>query len=432
MNILEIINKKRESKVLTEEEIKFVIKNFTNKTIKDYQMSSFLMTITINGMNIDEISFLTKAMIESGKIIDLSSLKGIKLDKHSTGGIGDKTSLVLGPIIASLGGIVAKLSGRGLGHTGGTLDKLESIPGFKISLSDEEFIKILKINNISIISQSELIVPADKEMYALRDVTGTVNSIPLIASSIMSKKLATGSDCILLDIKCGSGAFMKNIDDARELAKVMILIGKKFNKDVKVEITDMQEPLGIMIGNKNEIIEVINFLDNKFQEPKFKELIYSSTTTMLKQAKIINDSQEAKKLIDDVLENKKALNKFFDFVKLQGGDLDKLKNPNFWNPKFQHKIVAKEDGFFDILDAASFGNICLKLGGGRLTKEDLIDFEAGIEMYFKQGNLIKKDDVLFTLSSSKMISQDIIDESYKIFKISSTKKENKVILETLS
>ncbi|MGL5521862.1 MAG: thymidine phosphorylase [Metamycoplasmataceae bacterium] len=432
MNILEIINKKRESKVLTEEEIKFVVKNFTNKIIKDYQMSSFLMAITINGMNIDEISFLTKAMIESGKIIDLSSLNGIKLDKHSTGGIGDKTSLVLGPIIASLGGIVAKLSGRGLGHTGGTLDKLESIPGFKISLSDEEFIKILKINNISIISQSELIVPADKEMYALRDVTGTVNSIPLIASSIMSKKLATGSDCILLDIKCGSGAFMKNIDDARELAKVMILIGKKFNKDVKVEITDMQEPLGIMIGNKNEIIEVINFLDNKFQEPKFKELIYSSTATMLKQAKIINDTKEAKKLVDDVIENKKALNKFFDFVKLQGGDLDKLKNPNFWNPKFQHKIVAKEDGYFDILDAASFGNICLKLGGGRLTKEDLIDFEAGIEMHFKQGNPVKKDDVLFTLSSSKMITKEIIDESYKIFKISSTRKENKVILESLS
>ncbi|MGL4183516.1 MAG: thymidine phosphorylase [Metamycoplasmataceae bacterium] len=432
MNILEIINKKRESKALTEEEIKFVVTNFTKNIIKDYQMSSFLMTVTINGMNIDEISFLTKAMIESGKIIDLSSLKGLKLDKHSTGGIGDKTSLVLGPIIASLGGIVAKLSGRGLGHTGGTLDKLESIPGFKISLSDEEFINILKINNISIISQSELIVPADKEMYALRDVTGTVNSIPLIASSIMSKKLATGSDCILLDIKCGSGAFMKNIEDARELARVMILIGKKFNKDVRVEITNMQEPLGIMIGNKNEIIEVIDFLDNKFQEPKFKELIYSSTATMLMQAKIIGDHKEAKQLIDSVIENKKALNKFFDFVKLQGGDLNKLKDPNFWNPKFKHQIVANKDGFFDILDAASFGNICLKLGGGRLTKEDLIDFEAGIEMHFKQGNSIKKEDVLFTLYSSKEITKDIIDESYKIFKISSTKKENKIILETLS
>lgn len=263
MNTIDIINKKKNKNALTKEEIYFIVNGFTNKKIPDYQMSSLLMAIVINGMNEQEITNLTEVMMNSGDIIDLSSIQGVKLDKHSTGGVGDKTSLVLGPIVAACGGIVAKMSGRGLGHTGGTIDKLESIPGFNCFISIDEFKNVVNKIGISIIGQTDSLVPADKAIYSLRDASGTVDSLPLIASSIMSKKLATGSDAILLDIKCGKGAFMKDLSSAQELAQIMIKIGKSLNKDIRVEITNMNQPLGRMIGNKNEIVEAINTLSNK-------------------------------------------------------------------------------------------------------------------------------------------------------------------------
>ncbi|MGL5643796.1 MAG: thymidine phosphorylase, partial [Metamycoplasmataceae bacterium] len=283
MITVDIINKKKYNQELSSEEIDFIVKGFTNKTIPDYQMSALLMAIFFNGMSEKETVALTKAMINSGDVLDLSSIPGIKLDKHSTGGVGDKTSLVLGPIVAACGGVVSKMSGRGLGHTGGTIDKLESIPGFNCFISIDEFKTIVKRTGLSIIGQTASLVPADKLMYALRDVTGTVDSLPLIASSIMSKKLATGSDAILLDIKCGNGAFMKDLESSRELGKIMIKIGKSLNKDIKVEITNMSQPLGRMIGNKNEIVESMDTLSGK-GDANFVKLCLSSAATMLVQA----------------------------------------------------------------------------------------------------------------------------------------------------
>ncbi|MBR3832007.1 MAG: thymidine phosphorylase, partial [Mycoplasmataceae bacterium] len=303
MNIIEIIEKKKNKKKLNFKEIDFFVQNYSQNKIPDYQISSLLMAIVINGMNLEEATNLTKSMIASGKTIDLSSIKGVKVDKHSTGGVGDKVSLVLGPIIAACGGIFAKMSGIGLGHTGGTIDKLESIDGFSCFLSDEKFIELVKKTNISIIGQTDDLVPADKKIYALRDTSGTVNSIPLIAASIMSKKIATGADVILLDIKCGSGAFMKNQKEAEELAKWMIQIGKKMKKKIKVEITNMEQPLGKMIGNKNEVIEAMNTLQNK-GEKNFVDLIYSSSSILLIESKIAKNEKEAYQMIDNVLKNK--------------------------------------------------------------------------------------------------------------------------------
>lgn len=328
MNTIDIINKKKNKNALTKEEIYFIVNGFTNKKIPDYQMSSLLMAIVINGMNEQEITNLTEVMMNSGDIIDLSSIQGVKLDKHSTGGVGDKTSLVLGPIVAACGGIVAKMSGRGLGHTGGTIDKLESIPGFNCFISIDEFKNVVNKIGISIIGQTDSLVPADKAIYSLRDASGTVDSLPLIASSIMSKKLATGSDAILLDIKCGKGAFMKDLSSAQELAQIMIKIGKSLNKDIRVEITNMNQPLGRMIGNKNEIVEAINTLSNK-GESNFVKLCLSSASTMLTQAGISANEEEGLILAKEALSSGKALDKFYQFIEAQGGELLAIKSPMF-------------------------------------------------------------------------------------------------------
>lgn len=292
MRVVDIIDKKRLNQELTEEEIRFLINSYVDGSTPDYQMSAFLMAVLFNSMTSREIALMTKYMMYSGEVMDLSAIPGIKVDKHSTGGVGDKTTLAVAPIVAACGAPVAKMSGRGLGHTGGTIDKLESIPGFNVEVSYQDFIKQVTEHKIAVIGQSSKLVPADKKLYALRDVTGTVQSIPLIASSIMSKKLATGSDAILLDVKCGNGAFMKDIESARNLARTMINIGKELNVDVRAEITNMNRPIGCEIGNKNEVLEAIRTLQGR--GPKdFNELVYSSCATILEQAKIVKNHNEA-------------------------------------------------------------------------------------------------------------------------------------------
>ena len=431
MNIIEIIEKKKNKKKLNFKEIDFFVQNYSQNKIPDYQISSLLMAIVINGMNLEEATNLTKSMIASGKTIDLSSIKGVKVDKHSTGGVGDKVSLVLGPIIAACGGIFAKMSGRGLGHTGGTIDKLESIDGFSCFLSDEKFIELVKKTNISIIGQTDDLVPADKKIYALRDTSGTVNSIPLIAASIMSKKIATGADVILLDIKCGSGAFMKNQKEAEKLANWMIQIGKKMKKKIKVEITNMEQPLGKMIGNKNEVIEAMNTLQNK-GEKSFVDLIYSSSSILLIESKIAKNEKEAYQMIDNVLKNKLAFKKFIEMVKNQGGNIDKIQSKNWWKPKHSLDIIANKSGYLYLKNSMILGLVAMELGAGRKTKEDKIDNEAGIELKKVTNEKVKEGEVIIKLYSSKKINPNLIDKLNQTFEINPNPKKIKTVLKKIS
>lgn len=369
-------------------------------------------------------------MIASGEVFDLSSIEGVVVDKHSTGGVGDKVSLVLGPILASLNVPFAKMSGRGLGHTGGTLDKLESIPNFDIFLDKKKFIKQVKEINIAIIGQSEDIVPADKMLYALRDVTATVDSLPLIASSIMAKKIAVGADAILLDVKCGDGAFMKDIDHARELAKLMISIGSQLKRNVKVEITNMSEPLGRAIGNKNEVIEAISALKGKMSAD-FEEVIYSSGATLLQQANVAKNDKEAKEMIRQSIENGKALAKFKEFVIAQKGDVEAIFATNFLKPKYKEQILAKTNGYMFIKSAIGFGVAAMKIGAGRENKNSIIDYDAGIYLTKKTGEIVKKGDVLFEVYSSKEIPKSLIEELKDFYEISDKNKKTKTIFEKL-
>lgn len=430
MRVVDIIDKKRLNQELTEEEIRFLINSYVDGSTPDYQMSAFLMAVLFNSMTSREIALMTKYMMYSGEVMDLSAIPGIKVDKHSTGGVGDKTTLAVAPIVAACGAPVAKMSGRGLGHTGGTIDKLESIPGFNVEVSYQDFIKQVTEHKIAVIGQSSKLVPADKKLYALRDVTGTVQSIPLIASSIMSKKLATGSDAILLDVKCGNGAFMKDIESARNLARTMINIGKELNVDVRAEITNMNRPIGCEIGNKNEVLEAIRTLQGK--GPKdFNELVYSSCATILEQAKIVKNHNEAIQKIDEVIKNGKALDKFYEFVQAQGGDVQALKNPSFWNPKYKLEVQSDKSGYVEIFDSLTFGIVAMKLGAGRKTKEDSIDFEAGITINKKTNEKVEKGDVLFTLYSSSKIDLSIIQELKNGYRINQEQVENQVILDRM-
>lgn len=430
MRVVDIIDKKRLNQELTEEEIRFLINSYVDGATPDYQMSSFLMAVLFNSMTSREIALMTKYMMYSGEVMDLSAIPGIKVDKHSTGGVGDKTTLAVAPIVAACGAPVAKMSGRGLGHTGGTIDKLESIPGFNVEVSYQDFIKQVTEHKIAVIGQSSKLVPADKKLYALRDVTGTVQSIPLIASSIMSKKLATGSDAILLDVKCGNGAFMKDIESARNLARTMINIGKELNVDVRAEITNMNRPIGCEIGNKNEVLEAIRTLQGKGTKD-FNELVYSSCATILEQAKIVKNHNEAIQKIDEVIKNGKALDKFYEFVQAQGGDVQALKNPSFWNPKYKLEVQSDKSGYVEIFDSLTFGIVAMKLGAGRKTKEDSIDFEAGITINKKTNEKVEKGDVLFTLYSSSKIDLSIIQELKNGYRINQEQVENQVILDRM-
>ena len=415
MDIIEIIIAKKDGKVLTKEQIHFFIKGLIDKTIEDYQVSALLMAITINGMNSEETAYLTEEMRVSGDVWDLSDIPGLKIDKHSTGGVGDKVSLILGPLVASCGAKMAKISGRGLGHTGGTLDKMESIPGMRINLTKEEFKKQVREIGVAIIGQDKHIDPADKRLYELRDVTGTVQSIPLIASSIMSKKLASGADCILLDVKCGKGAFMKNYEDAKKLAIEMVNIGKQLNKNVKAEISDMNQPLGKAVGNNLEIKEVIETLKGNGPED-LKEICLSSGAILLTQAELFKTTEDARKALEENIKNGKAFEKFKEFVKAQGGDLEYIDHPEKF-PVSKHliEIKSENEGYIKTIDALAIGLGSCHLGGGRMKITDTIDMSAGIVLNKKVGDLVKKGELLCTLHTNKDNVEKIIEQVKKAF-----------------
>ena len=404
----DIIIAKRDKKPLSKEDIHFFIKGYIEGKIPDYQVSALLMAIVLNGMNEEEISILTEEMRTSGDVWDLSEIPGLKVDKHSTGGVGDKVTLILGPMIASCGAKLAKMSGRGLGHTGGTIDKMEAIPGMKTYLSKEDFIKQINKIGLAVISQDDKLVPADKKIYALRDVTGTVESIPLIASSIMSKKLAIGTDCILLDVKWGEGAFMKTVERANELANCMVKIGKSFNKDVRAEITDMNQPLGKAIGNILEIKECIETLQGR-GPPDLNEICLSSGALLLEQSKIFKNREEARKALEENLKNGKAYNKFREFVIAQGGDVEYCDHPEkFAVAKNLIQIKSKSSGYIKSIKALEIGTASMKLGGGREKLGDIIDMTAGIMLNKKVGDKIEKDELLCTLHTNKENVDNII------------------------
>lgn len=385
--ILKIIEKKKNKESLTKEEIKYFVDGYVAGNIKDYQISSLLMAILLNGMTDEETINLTDAMIDSGEVIDLSIIKGIKVDKHSTGGVGDKTTLVLGPLLASSGLKVGKMSGRGLGHTGGTIDKLESIKGFKVDLSMEEFINQVDKIGISLIAHTKNIVPADKKLYALRDVTGTVNSIPLIASSIMSKKIASGADKIIIDVKVGNGALMSTKEEAIKLAKTLKMIGGYYHKDTKCVITNMNEPLGKAIGNGLEVIESIDTLKGNGPQD-LNELVLTLAAHLISMGKNLTYEQSFN-LAKTNLNNGNAYIKFEEMVKYQNGNINLIE--------ISDKIISiksKETGFVKEINALKLGEISRKLGAGRLTKEDKIDYGVGLVLNKKVGDYVLKDEEL--------------------------------------
>lgn len=412
--MLNLIDQKKRNNSLTEEEIQYMINKYTNDEIPDYQMSSMLMAILINGMNKDETSWLTKSMVESGDVIDLSSIEGFKVDKHSTGGIGDKISLLVAPILASLNIPIAKMSGRGLGITGGTVDKLESIQGFNVELSSNDFIKQVNEHKIAIVGQSGNLTPADKKLYALRDVTGTVDSIPLIASSIMSKKIASGADGIVLDVKCGKGAFMKDLNHATELASTMISIGESLGRKVSVVITDMNQPLGHNIGNKLEVAEAHDFLRNyKDSEQGLLEVTIAISSKMYQLATGVSED-EAQQQVIETLTNGAALEKFKEFITAQGGDASDI-NPK--DTKHAIEVKAVKDGYINLIDAELIGMASLLVGAGRLTKADTLDFDAGVKLVSLTGQEVQKGDTLAILYSNKddvAESIKLIEEAYTI------------------
>ena len=389
MNTVEIINKKRVGETLSKEELSYVFNGYLNGDVKDYQMSSLLMAICINGMSDSETFDLVDIFIKSGDILDLSMLPGIKIDKHSTGGVGDKVTLIIGPIVSSLGVIVPKMSGRGLGHTGGTIDKLESIKGFNVNLTEEEFINQVKNIGLAVTGQTKNLCPMDKVIYALRDVTGTVASIPLIATSIMSKKIAGGADKILLDVKVGDGALMKNMEDASKLADLMERIGKFYGKEVVCELTDMNTPLGDNIGNALEVIEAMDVLKGK--KGHLRDLCIEVSTKMVSMAKEIS-MEEANKQVIETLDSGKAYEKFLEFIKAQGGDINSVHVSD-------KTIDVKSDkaGTLNKIKALALGNLSVSLGAGRLRKEDTIDYSVGIVIKKHIGDKINVGDILCTL-----------------------------------
>ncbi len=401
MNTVEIIRKKRDRKQLTKEEIEYLVINFTRGKIPDYQFSAFLMAAYLNGMNKKETSFLTQSMLNSGKIIDLASIKGKKIDKHSTGGVGDKTSLIIAPIVAASGVNVPMISGRGLGHTGGTLDKLESIPGFKTNISLSRYINIIKKSGAVMIGQTKELAPADKIIYELRDVTATVESIPLITASIMSKKLAEGIDGLVLDVKTGSGAFMKKMNDAFLLANSLLEVAKSFKKKVIAFITDMNQPLGHYIGNWLEVYESLQIL----QGEKINDLLVLSLNlagAMIYLGEKASSINEGREIALGMIHNGKAFNKFLEITKLQGGNTYYLKNPKKYpKSKCIEKIYSEASGYIENINTYQLGIVSAELGAGRFTKEDKIDPKAGIIFYPKIGDKIKKGDLIAEIYTDK-------------------------------
>lgn len=398
MRMYDIIKKKRDGGALTGEEIRFFVDGYVKGDIPDYQASALLMAIFFNRLNRDETAILTQAMADSGESMDLSSVKGIKVDKHSTGGVGDKTSLVLAPLVAAAGIPVAKMSGRGLGHTGGTIDKLESIPGFKAEMTKDGFIQAVNSIGVAITGQTGNIAPADKKLYGLRDVTATVDDISLIASSIMSKKLAAGADCILLDVKVGKGAFMKSMPQARKLAKVMVEIGRAAGRKTIAVISDMEQPLGLAVGNALEVMEAIETLKGKGPED-FDTLCRELGALMLVLGKITRDTSEARAVVDDLIASGRALDKFREFVSNQGGDPEVADRPEELLPIARDtvRIAADREGYISELRAEEIGICAMHLGAGRASKEDTVDPSVGIVMNKKVGDFVKEGDSIATL-----------------------------------
>ncbi len=401
MRLYDIISKKRDKKELSKEEIEFFIEKYTNGEIPDYQASALLMAIYLNGFTTEETANLTMAMVNSGDVVDLSMIDGVKLDKHSTGGVGDKTSLILVPMVAAAGGKVAKLSGRGLGHTGGTLDKLESIPGFNISVKEDKFKDMVKNAGLVIAGQTQNLVPADKKIYALRDVTATVDSIPLIAASIMSKKIASGADAIVLDVKYGEGAFMKTAEDAEKLATAMVSIGKSVGRNTSAAITLNGEPLGYAIGNALELKEVIEILKGEGPDD-LRELCLQLGAQMLMLGNIETDVEKGRAKLEGILKDGSALAKLRQLVVLQDGDPSVIDNSELFEiAPLTHKVKATKEGYVYELNAESVGVSSLLTGAGRHTKDDELDYGAGIILEKKIGDYVKVGDVLATLYSSE-------------------------------
>lgn len=431
MRMVDLIEYKRSGKEFNQEQIQYIIDGYVNETIPDYQVSALLMAICFQGLTAKETALLTQAMEYSGDIIDLSKINGVKVDKHSTGGVGDKTSLVLGPIVAACGGKVAKMSGRGLGHTGGTLDKLESIPGFNIYETNEQFIKQVNEIGLAIIGQSASLVPADKKLYALRDVTGTVSCIPLIASSIMSKKLASGADTILLDVKYGNGAFMETLEDAKVLAKTMIEIGKHCNKDTRATISSMSQPLGNAIGNSLEVIEAIETL--KGNGPKdLVDLCLNAGSVMLVQAKLYDDEKTAYQALEEVINSGKGLEKLKEMVKAQGGDVSYIENTElFEKPGVIIELSSKQNGYVKALEAKNLGIVSMKLGGGRMTKDQDVDHAVGLVLNKKIGDYVKEGEKLLTIYARDEVSQELLDELYQAYTIVDEFVDKPILIEEI-
>lgn len=413
VRMVDLIEKKQEHETLTTEEIKWMIEGYTTGEIPDYQMSAMLMAIYFQGMTKEELRDLTVTMVKSGDEIDLSAIKGIKVDKHSTGGVGDTTTLVLAPLVASVGVPVPKMSGRGLGHTGGTLDKLESINGFHIEITQEEFVDLVNKNKLALVGQSGNLTPADKKIYALRDVTSTVGSIPLIASSIMSKKIASGADAIVLDVKVGTGAFMKNIEDAKELAETMVDIGNSVGRDTMAVISDMSQPLGRAIGNANEVKEAIDTLKGEGPED-LTELCLVLGSQMAYLGGIGENLDDARAKLEENIKNGKALEQFKLFIEAQGGNPEVADRPDELLPQaaYQVEVTADRDGVISEVDAEELGVAAMILGAGRETIDSELDLAAGLMLHKKIGDEVKKGDSILTIHSNK---KDV-DASVKIIK----------------
>ena len=431
MDIISIIEHKRDMIELTQEEIQYFIDGVTHGTIENYQISALLMAIVLNGMSLEETTHLTHSMLKSGDVIDLSQIEGKKVDKHSTGGVGDKTTLILSPLVAAAGAKVAKMSGRGLGHTGGTLDKLESIPGYHIEIESQAFIDQVNRIGVAVIGQTGNLVYADKVLYALRDVTGTVQSIPLIAASIMSKKLAGGADCILLDVKYGDGAFMKTVDDAKALASVMTHIGTSLGREVTCMITNMNQPLGHAIGNALEVKEAIETLTN--QGPHALEtLCVEAAGIMLYQAGLADSHEHGAEVALETLRSGAAYEKFLEWISAQDGDVTVFEDlAAFGAAPYSVEIKANTSGYVHLIKAEDLGLVSMHLGAGRKTVNDIIDMKAGILITCDVGDAIEKGHVLCVLQSSQPIDAKEIKEAQACFVIDTTKTDKPVMIEAV-
>lgn len=432
MRMIDLIHKKRQGMDLTGEEIDFLVRGFVSGSIPDYQMSAFLMAVYFKGMNKQETAHLTRSIIHSGETIDLSAIEGIKVDKHSTGGVGDKVSLIVIPLVASAGVPIAKMSGRGLGHTGGTIDKLESIEGFKTELTREEFINNVNNYKMAITGQSADLTPADKKLYALRDATDTVDSVPLIASSIMGKKIASGADCIVLDVKTGTGAFMKTLDEARELAGTMVEIGNSLGRKTVAVISNMNQPLGYEVGNANEIKEAIKVLRGRGAEDLTTvALTIASHMTVLGGA--FSDFDKAFDNLRELIDSGRAIDKLKQLVEIQGGNPEVIDDPaRLPRAKYHLEIHAQEEGYVSGIDAEAIGIAAMLLGAGRKKKEDTIDHAAGLTMVKKVGDKVTAGDTLCILHTNQEETEQAGIKAKNAFKIRNTAaQKTQYIFETL-